>query len=320
MPNVQTSNGAVGSGVNAEQAEQPAELPTAFQSWLEEGRQRIDHALSMHLKEQESVIGPHSRLAEAVQYSVNVGGKRLRPLLVLECCRVCGGRPEQAMPAALAMELIHTFSLIHDDLPAMDNDDLRRGKPTNHKVFGDGMAVLAGDWLLAHAFTLLLSDRIDPRIMARLVQALGRGTEQMIEGQGADIEGEGRTADKDLVTYIHERKTAALIETSCRLGATCAGASEDVVEALVRYGHHLGLAFQIADDLLDATGSTEKMGKRVGKDATVDKQTYPAAFGIEASRAQARREAKAALQALEPFGPRAERLRDLAHFVIRREN
>jgi geranylgeranyl diphosphate synthase type II len=217
------------------------------------------------------------------------------------------------------MELVHTFSLIHDDLPAMDNDDTRRGQPTNHKVFGEGLAVLAGDWLVVQAFSLLTSDRYDRALMPGLVRALADGTKWMIEGQGADLAGEGQPASRELVQYIHRHKTATLIETCCRLGALCAGASSDAAVALARYGRHLGLAFQIADDLLDATGSPEQMGKRVGKDAVQAKQTYPAAFGLEESQAQARVEVDAALAALDSFGGRADRLRDLARYVIRRD-
>ncbi len=165
-----------------------------FASWLDRRRQEADDALAAHLKEQEPQMGPHSRLPAAVLYSVKVGGKRLRPILVLETCRVCGGRSEAAWPAALAVECIHTFSLVHDDLPAMDNDDTRRGQPTCHKVFGEAVAILAGDWLTAHAFALLASDRYDPKALAALVQELAQGTQWMVEGQGADIEGEGRPA------------------------------------------------------------------------------------------------------------------------------
>jgi len=290
-----------------------------FPDWLARGRAEIEEALAAHLRELEIVMGPHSRLPAAVQYSVKVGGKRVRPILVLETCRVCGGRTETGLPAALAIELVHTFSLIHDDLPAMDDDDLRRGQPTNHKVFGEGMAVLAGDWLVTHAFSLLASDRCDRGIVPALVQALADGTKWMIEGQGADIEGESRPTDPELVQYIDEHKTAALIETSCRLGALCAAAPAESVAALARYGRHLGLAFQIVDDILDATSTAEKMGKRVGKDAGAAKQTYPAAFGLEASKARAWQEVEAALRVLDSFGSRADRLRDLARFVVSRD-
>jgi len=296
-----------------------ATLAVDFADWLERGRAAVNEALAAHLAEIKAAAQPHSRLADAVQYSVKAGGKRLRPILVIETCRTCGGRSEAAMPAALAMEFVHTFSLIHDDLPAMDDDDLRRGQPTCHKVFGDGLAVLAGDWLLAHAFELLSSDRVEPALRGPLVRALADGTERMIAGQGADIEGAGRPADPELVHYIHEHKTAALLETCCRLGALCAGASGDAVVALARYGGHLGLAFQITDDLLDVSGAAARLGKQAGKDADAGKQTYPAAFGLEESRARAHGEIESALRRLEFFCGRADRLRDLARFVIRRD-
>lgn len=291
-----------------------------FRDWLARSREEVEQALTAHLAELKSTIEPHSKLPDAVEYSVKVGGKRLRPILVLETCRICGGQTERALAAALAIELIHTFSLIHDDLPAMDDDDLRRGQPTNHKVYGEALAILAGDWLSAHAFSLLAGGRCEPGVTAALLYTLADGTKRMIEGQGADMAGEGQPVNGGLVKYIHQHKTAALIETCCRMGAICAGTSDDVLAALARYGRHLGLAFQITDDLLDATGSQASLGKRVGKDAVVAKQTYPAAFGVEQSQAQARREVEAALQALEPFGSRADRLRDLARYVVQRDN
>ncbi len=298
----------------------PQGVSAEFLDWLERARAAVDEAIAAHLKELEIAMGPHSRLPAAVQYSVRLGGKRLRPILVLETCRVCGGRAELALPAALALECVHTFSLIHDDLPAMDNDDLRRGQPTNHKVFGEALAILAGDWLVAHAFSLLAADRCDRGLVPGALQALAEGTKLMIEGQGADVENEDRPTDGELVHYIHEHKTAALIETCCRLGALCAGASGDAVTALARYGRHLGLAFQIMDDLLDVTGSPEKLGKGVRKDAAAAKQTYPAAFGLEDSRAQAWREVESALHVLDCFGSRADRLRDLARYVVTRDH
>ncbi len=322
MPNVQTGQSAAGTAGARPGSANPDSNSTvspAFQPWLARSREGVEAAISAHLGSLDAAIGPHSRLSAAVQYSVNVGGKRLRPILVLEVCRVCGGRTETAVPAALAMELVHTFSLIHDDLPAMDDDDLRRGQPTNHKVYGDALAILAGDWLVVNAFSLLAANDRCGAVLPVLVQALAGGTQHMIEGQAADVEGEGRAAAAELVEYIHQRKTAALIETCCRLGATCAGASAEVVGALAGYGRHLGLAFQISDDLLDATGSAEALGKRVGKDAIVAKQTYPAAFGLAESEARARQEVDAALRSLDLFGGQADRLRDLACYVIQRD-
>jgi len=301
----------------------PAGTPAGsaeFLAWLEHSRLEVEHHLSEHLRALESQMQPHSRLPDAVQYAMSAGGMRLRPILVLEACRVCGGRVETAVPAALAMEFIHTFSLVHDDLPAMDNDDLRRGKPTCHKVYGDAGAILAGDWLAVHAFELVANCPVDAPTVQTLVKILARGTEHMIEGQGADVEGEGKPPSEQLVNYIHRHKTAALIETCCRLGAACARVSNEVVEHLARYGQHLGIAFQIADDMLDETSTSEQLGKTVGKDAAVSKQTYPAVFGLEESDRQAVREMGAALAALEVFGGRADRLRALARYVVRRDH
>ncbi len=290
-----------------------------WHEWLARRREEFETALSAHLATLKVTMGSHSRLPDAVLYSLNVGGKRLRPILVLESCRVCGGTSAAAMPAAIAIELVHTFSLIHDDLPAMDDDDLRRGQPANHKAFGEALAILAGDYLVTHAFTLLASESFDPQVAPKLINALGSATQWMIEGQAADIESEGRPPQQELVQYIHRHKTAALLEACCRLGALSAGASGDTISAVARYGRHLGLAFQIADDLLDDHGSESLVGKRLGKDGAASKQTYPAAFGVEESGVQARREVEAALQVLDAFGSRADRLRDLVRYVIQRD-
>ena len=291
---------------------------SAWRSWYDGLRQQVDAAISAHLKTLESATRTHSPLAEAVQYSMTLGGKRFRPVLVLESCQVCGGRVETAMPAAIAVECIHTFSLIHDDLPAMDDDELRRGQPCNHKVFGEGPAILAGDWLAIHPFALLTS-AYPAELAAALVQTLTGASLAMIDGQGADVAGERCDTDAELVEYIHQHKTAALIEAPCRLGALCAGATEDLLTALGRFGRYLGLAFQITDDLLDVTGSTEALGKQVGKDAAAAKQTYPAAYGVEQSRARARQAVDAALAALKPLGRSAEHLRALASYVMTRD-
>jgi geranylgeranyl diphosphate synthase type II len=291
-----------------------------FLTWLEAGRRAVDAALSAALKKHPGADSPHSCIAQAVRYSVEVGGKRVRPILVLEACRLCGGDPAAAMPAAMAIELVHTFSLIHDDLPAMDNDDLRRGQPTNHKVFGEALAILAGDWLLAEALRLAIDADVDARTARELVRLLVDGAERMIDGQAADIAGEHRPPERERVTYIHLHKTAALIETSCRLGAACARATAAQAEAIAAYGRHLGLAFQITDDLLDQTATDIQLGKRTCKDAAIEKQTYPAAFGVDEARRQARVEVDAAIAALESFGARADRLREMARFVIQRDH
>jgi geranylgeranyl diphosphate synthase type II len=289
-------------------------------AWCAAERVDFETALEAHLRSLAAAAAQHSRLCAAVEYSVKVGGKRLRPILVLGSCRLCGGEPAVALPAAIAMELVHTFSLIHDDLPAMDNDDLRRGQPTNHRVFGDGLAILAGDWLAAHALGLLTRCRVDGETVRRLVAALTHGIERMIAGQAADIAGEHQPADLPRVQYIHLHKTAALIETACRLGGLCGGGSEAQLAALSRFGQHLGLAFQIADDLLDETATTQQMGKRTHKDAAIEKQTYPAAVGARAARQEAERQVAAAIAALAPFGPAGQRLAGLAHYALGRDH
>jgi geranylgeranyl diphosphate synthase type II len=265
--------------------------------------------------------GVDDQLAAAMRYTFEAGGKRLRPFLVLACCRVCGGNEASAMPAAVAIECVHTFSLIHDDLPAMDDDDLRRGKPTNHKVFGEAMALLAGDALLTLAFEIL-ARYADPDRAPLMIRTLSQGTgwQGMIGGQVADVLGEKLPPDRQRVEYIHRHKTACLLEASCRLGAIAAGATEGQLASLSAYGSHLGLAFQIADDLLDVVGSQEAIGKRVGKDAQANKQTYPAVVGVEASRQAALQASEAATRALADFGPQADDLRTLAEFVVNRQS
>lgn len=282
-------------------------------------RERVDAELRTRAAAARQAIGPHSRLGEAVEYALNLPGKRLRPFLVVEACRALGGSEAAALPAACAVECVHTFSLIHDDLPAMDDDDLRRGMPTCHKVFGDAVAILAGDWLSADALRIAASAGPDPARSAAILAALAEGTLAMIEGQAADVAGEQCAPAAERVSFIHLRKTAALISASARIGALCAAASELDVELLSTYGRRLGLAFQIMDDVLDAVATTEVLGKRAGKDSDRLKQTYPAVYGVDASRARATEEALAAARLLEPLGQRAAALRELATYVVQRE-
>ena len=295
------------------------EVSTDWQAWFAQQGRRVDLELSTHLNVLKAEIETHGPLLEAVEYSLCGSGKRLRPVLVLECGRICGGGASAAWPAALAIECIHTFSLIHDDLPAMDDDDLRRGKLTCHKFYGEAVAVLAGDFLVAHAFELLAAAPVAADLKRVLVETLAQGTRDMIVGQGADIEGERRVTDAKLVRFIHRNKTARLLETACVLGGLSAGATETRMAALGEYGRRFGLAFQISDDLLDRTGKSEKLGKRVGKDAVDSKQTYPAAYGLEDSRQHAQAEIDAAIAALDSFGSDGDRLRDLARYVLERE-
>lgn len=290
----------------------------AAPAWFVQRRRQFDDALAAHLKTLNSTFPPHSDLLDAVSYSMAAGGKRLRPVLVLEVARLCGGHDGSAMRPAIAVECVHAFSLIHDDLPAMDDDDLRRGRPACHKAFSEASAILAGDWLLSHAFQLL-SEEPDSNVAIGLVRGLALGTVGMVEGQAADVRGESVPSAAELVEYIHLQKTARLIEACCRLGAIAARVGCDEVEVLGRFGRLLGLAFQIADDLLDERGDAARTGKRVAKDAGRSKQTFPAVYGLAASAEFAREQVETAISTLHGFGTRADRLRELARFVIARD-
>jgi geranylgeranyl pyrophosphate synthase len=262
------------------------------------------------------------RLAEAVRYSLEAGGKRLRPVLVLWCCEACGGREADAMPAALAIECIHTFSLIHDDLPALDDDDLRRGRPANHKVFGEATAILAGDALHALAFEILAGEISDPAMAVAMVTELATaaGWEGMIGGEAADLEGELVPPSADLVARIHAAKTARLIQAACRLGALAARANDASFAALSKYGHELGLAFQAVDDILDATASPVQLGKRTSKDESAGKQTYLRAVGMEEGRRIAAVSIEQAISALGRFAANGGKLASLARYVLERQS
>ena len=286
-----------------------------WNSWFDARREQVEQALAKYLEREKS---PHSPVAEAVWYSVSAGGKRLRPILVLEVCAVLGGAEQDALPAAVALECVHTFSLIHDDLPAMDDDDLRRGNPTCHVKFGQANAILAGDWLLNYAYGLLAAYS-DTGLVRSLTGTLTAGTSAMIIGQAADIEGESRGAEMELVRFIHEHKTAALFETACRMGALCGFSPAKDVERMGRFGRSLGLCFQIADDLLDATGDTALLGKRANKDADASKQTYPAVYGINASSERARECLAEATAELQPFVEAARRLCAVAEYALKRD-
>ena len=260
------------------------------------------------------------RLAEAMRYSVFAGGKRLRPALALAAARSVGGQDEDVLPFACALELIHTYSLIHDDLPAMDDDDLRRGKPTSHKAFGEAHAILAGDALHTLAFDILLDRTPDKALAAQLALELARasGFDGMVGGQVEDLAGGGETPDLERLKRIHSGKTAALIRAAVRGGGLAGGADATQAEALGHYGLALGLAFQITDDILDETSTAEVLGKTPGKDRREEKMTYVALEGIDGARALAEAETKRALGALESV-PSPELLVDLAHFVTQRD-
>jgi geranylgeranyl pyrophosphate synthase len=261
------------------------------------------------------------KLIEAIDYSLMAGGKRLRPSLVLECAIACGGEINpSALAAAGAIELIHTFSLVHDDLPAMDDDDLRRGRPTNHKVFGEAMAILAGDAMVSLAFELIATDA-DPAVAPKLIAELAHATgpQGMIGGQVLDMDGEKKSLTFEQLQELHRMKTGALLRSACRLGALSTNTSELQLLALTDFGRFLGLAFQIVDDLLDVTASPQQMGKATGKDAAKGKNTYPVLLGIEGTKVQAQMQLDAALASLKPLGRHADGLRRIAKFVVERQ-
>jgi len=266
---------------------------------------------------------PPATIHRAMRYSLFAGGKRIRPILCIEAARTVSDADGEVASAACALELIHTYSLIHDDLPALDNDDYRRGKLTNHKVFGDAMAILAGDALLTHAFQVLGELPIAAERKARLVAELATAAGSvggMIAGQVADLEGEGKQPNPQLLESIHRAKTGALLRASLRMGAICAGADQEQYAALSCYGEHVGLAFQIVDDILDVEESSEALGKTAGKDAQQHKITFPAVYGLEVSRGMAEEECAHAHRVLEQFGGRAARLHELADLIVRRKS
>jgi geranylgeranyl diphosphate synthase type II len=259
---------------------------------------------------------------QAMRYSVLGGGKRLRPALVMASAEVAGGSPQDVLPAACAVELIHVYSLIHDDLPVMDNDDYRRGKLTNHKVYGEAMALLAGDALLTLAFKLLAECRTSrPEDIVRIIHeaAAGAGTLGLIGGQVVDTFSAGEEIDAATLEYIHRHKTGAMYRISVRTGAILAGAGEAELDHLTEYAEYMGLAFQIKDDILDIEGDETKIGKPVGSDIRNKKATYPALFGLENSKEKARFAVESAKEALRSFGREAEFLRALVDYVIKRD-
>jgi geranylgeranyl diphosphate synthase type II len=290
-----------------------------LRDYLIEQQQLVDSELD-RLAPSEAT--PPETIHRAMRYSLFAGGKRIRPILCMEAARAVSDQTAGVETAACALEMIHTYSLIHDDLPALDNDDLRRGKPTCHKVFGEAMAILAGDALLTFAFEVLGAiETVDAARVSRMVieLATAAGTPGgMIAGQVRDLEGEGKTPDPVLLENIHRAKTGALLGVSLRIGAIYAGADGEQLRALSRYGEHIGLAFQIVDDVLDVEETSEALGKTAGKDAAQHKITFPAVYGIEESRRMAEREREGAHSAVEIFGGRARRLKELADLIVRR--
>ncbi len=290
-----------------------------LKSYVADRQKRIDRALDGFLPKEKT---RPATIHKAMRYSLFAGGKRLRPILTLAAAEACGGKIERAMPLACAIECIHTYSLVHDDLPSMDNDDFRRGRPTCHKVFGDGIAVLAGDALLTIAFEIVSHARpargYDMSTLLREV-AVAAGSRKLIAGQVADLEAEGRTTSREDLRFIHENKTSAILTASVCLGAMSANATAKELGAITKFGRNLGLAFQVIDDILDVTQTTEKLGKSAGKDIAAKKATYPSVIGLEESRAEARRLTRHADRALDLFGTKAARLRELADYLLERE-
>jgi geranylgeranyl diphosphate synthase, type II len=293
-----------------------------LEAYLKDKRVLVDAALERFLPGED--VQPPT-VHRAMRYSVLAGGKRLRPILVIAGAEAVGAPPATVMPTACALEMIHTYSLIHDDLPAMDDDDYRRGRLTNHKVFGDAVAILAGDALLTLAFKLVADNAAlvsDPRVVCDVVAAIAEasGTFGMVGGQVVDIESEGKAITFETLEYIHRHKTAALLRGSLWVGARLGGADAAALAAIDDAGQSLGLAFQIVDDILDVEGSLEALGKTAGSDARKQKATYPALHGLEVSRREARRLIEEAKSRLAVFGDRATPIRALADFVVERKS
>lgn len=290
---------------------------TLFPPEIESFRHQIDSQLEIYSELDADCPG---HLREAIRYCLLAPGKRVRPLLVLTAAKMCGGDLANAMPAACAVEMIHNYSLIHDDLPAMDDDELRRGRATCHVKFGEATAILAGDSLIPMAFSVLSRDiqpaEIANQCVAKL--ALAAGPTRLVGGQADDLKLQFAASSVESLEHIHRRKTGALLTVSLEMGALTASAGKELRDSLVNYGKNLGLAFQIVDDLLDLRGSQAKMGKRIGKDAALGKQTYPALLGEAASEERARQMVEAAIDALKPFGEEGKALELLANFVLNR--
>lgn len=289
-------------------------------AYLQQQQTKVEAALAASVPPAEP-----PKIHEAMRYSLLAGGKRLRPILCLATCELLGGTDAMAMATACALEMIHTMSLIHDDLPAMDNDDYRRGKLTNHKVYGDNIAILAGDALLAYAFEYIADQTPDvpPAQVLKVIAHVGRavGSAGLVGGQVMDLEAEGNpNVTAEMLTFIHTHKTGALLEACVTGGAILAGAGDADLQRLSRYAQNIGLAFQIIDDILDITATQEELGKTAGKDLQAQKATYPSLWGLEASRQEADRLVTEAIAQLDPYGTAATPLAAIAHFITARKN
>lgn len=293
-----------------------------LKQFLAERKELVDKTLE---KLFPSAVGLEKSVIEAARYSLFAGGKRLRPILCMQAAEVVGGSLEDVMPVACALEMIHTYSLIHDDLPAMDNDDFRRGVPTNHKVYGEAIAILAGDALLTEAFGFVAGMATDRCIPAeKILQAISiltraSGYRGMIGGQVIDLESENRDVDLATVEYMHVHKTGAILAACLELGALLGGGADQDIASLIKYGQHFGLAFQITDDLLDVEGDPQVMGKQPGSDVAKNKKTYPALLGVSKSRESAKLHVNEALNAIRSYGESAEPLRAIARYLLVRQ-
>jgi len=294
-----------------------------LETYLRQRKDLVDEALDAFLPPEDT---PPESIFKAVRYSIFAGGKRLRPILAVAAAEICGARAADVLPMACALEMIHTYSLIHDDLPAMDDDDYRRGRPTSHRVFGEAVAILAGDALLTEAFRLAARRDLMPDTPPEtIVTVIGEVAEAagffgMIAGQVADIAAEGKPADEKTLAFIHSRKTERLITVSLRAGALIAGAGEDILKDLTEYGRRIGLAFQVSDDILNVESSAAVLGKGTGSDAARGKLTYPVLYGLKASREKARLLVEEAVRCLAALGEKADPLRELAYFIVQRKS
>ena len=292
-----------------------------FKKELNEKTTKIENILLEYMPKES---GYQRIIIEAMNYSLKAGGKRLRPILTLEACKIVGGKEEDAISFAVAIEMIHTYSLIHDDLPALDNDDLRRGRPTNHKVYGEDIAILAGDGLLNYAFEIMLSSSINKTNSQKYLKAINEiakasGINGMIGGQVVDVQSENKKIDKNKLDYIHLNKTAAIIIGCMRAGAIIGEATEYQLEEITKYARNIGLAFQIVDDILDIVGDESKLGKKVGSDIENHKSTYPSLLGLEESKNIAKELIKEAKASIDNISEEKHFLEGLADYIIARE-
>ena len=292
-----------------------------FKQCLKEKASFVEKVLKEYMPKEE---GYQKTVIDAMNYSLSAGGKRLRPILTLEACKIVGGNEDEAISFAIAIEMIHTYSLIHDDLPALDNDDLRRGRPTNHKVYGEAMGILAGDALLNYAFEVMLAGSINKENPEKYLKAIneiakGAGIYGMIGGQVVDVESENKQIEKEKLDYIHMNKTAAMMVGCMRAGATIGGANSEQMEEITKYAKNIGLSFQIVDDILDIVGDEAKLGKKVGSDIENHKSTYPSLLGLDKSKEIAHNLIDEAKKSIEKLSDDVDFLKGLAEYIIDRE-